>query len=89
MYKEMEHGNHHCSLFEHICDVTGQNQSPLVTCTNTVLSNFIGKITFFVQFHILVPNYSDGSYFLENETNLGLNFYRKDIKFKKFSSKLF
>ena len=34
---------------------------------NPVLSNFIGKIHFFEQFHIFVPNYSEG---VENETNL-------------------
>ena len=43
---------------------------------NPVLSNFIRKINFFEQFHIFVPNYSKGVFFL-NETNLGLNYYRK------------
>ena len=31
--------------------------------TNPVLSNFIGKLIFFTQFDILVPNYSQGGYF--------------------------
>ena len=51
--------------------------------TNPVLSNFIRKIIYFVQFHIFAPNYSEGSYFFENETNLDLNNYKKQIKLKK------
>ena len=38
------------------------------------------KNNFFKQFDILVSNYSEKGYF---ETNFGLNYYRKQLKFKK------
>ena len=53
---------------EHNCDVTGQKFKPgtcrhLSFATNPVLSNFIGKINFFVQFHIFAPNCSETIFF--------------------------
>ena len=36
----------------------------------------------FVQFNIFGPNYSEGGYFFENKTNLGLNNDKKQIKLK-------
>ena len=50
----------------YICDVTDQKPGAchhLSFATNAILSNFIEKIKFFVQFYIFVPNYSEGSYF--------------------------
>ena len=38
-----------------------------------------------MQFDILVPNYSEGGYFLKIKKNFGLNYYRKQLKFKKKS----
>ena len=35
-----------------------------------------------MQFDILVPNYSEGEAIFKNETNLSLNYYRKQIKLK-------
>ena len=42
-----------------------------------------------MQFGILVPYYSEGEAIFKNETNLSLNYYRKQIKLKKYISKLF
>ena len=36
-----------------------------------------------------MPNYSDGSYFFENETNLGLNFIEKTLNLKNFIKNCF
>ena len=35
-----------------------------------------------VQFHIFVPNYSEAGYLLKMKQNLGLSYYRKQIKLK-------
>ena len=40
--------------------------------TNPVLSNFKCKINFLIQFDILVPNYSEGGYFLKMKPILAL-----------------
>ena len=39
-----------------------------------------------VQFHIFVPNYSEAGYLLKMKQNLGLNYYRKQIKLKNLSN---
>ena len=71
-----------------ICDVTGQNEAlaaHLSFTTNPVLSNFIAKNNFlYCTILQLSAKLFWRRLFSEKETNLGLNYYRTQLKFKKF-----
>ena len=57
--------------------------------TNPVLGNFIGKKKFFVQFHIFLPNYSGGGYFLKmKQIKLKISF-QNSFKSCKISTSIF
>ena len=70
-------------------NVAGQKQALVSFATNPVLSSFIGKIIFFVQFDILVSKYSEGGYFLKMKQILGQNYCRKQIELKNIFKIMF
>ena len=63
------------------CSVTGRNQALVATCHLPQI-HFFRLLPFFVQFDILVSNYSEIGLFVENETILCTEYYSKQIELK-------